>query len=275
MRVSLPGSMAIGAVITLVLAAVALVGPLVAPYDPQAAVGPSLAAPSAAHLLGTNDAGQDVASQLLVGARATLVTGMLAALAATVVGVLVGATAGLLRGWVDAVLMRIVDLFLAVPALPLMILVAALVGPSRPTIVVLIALAGWPPIARIIRGQTLTLATHGYVGAARGFGGARLYVIRRHLVPGLAPLAAATLVNWAAVALVLDAGLAFLGLGDPTAVSWGSVLQRALNQHAVYATGAWTWWVLPAGLAVTLAAIGLAFIGVGLEPRSNPRWSRA
>lgn len=274
MSVRRPRLATVGMMIAGSLVAIAILGPELAPYDARAVVGPSLSAPSGTHLLGTNDAGQDLASQLLVGTRVSLVTGLVAAAAATVMGVIVGATAGLARGRFDAVAMRIVDVFLAVPALPLMILVGSLVGPSRPTVVVLIALAGWPPIARVVRSQSLVLAGRGFVGAARGFGGGRGYLVRRHLVPGLAPLIVATFVNWAAVALVLDAGLAFLGIGDPTGVSWGSILERALSQERIYATGAWLWWVLPTGLAVTLAATSLTFVGVGLEPRGNPRSSR-
>lgn len=263
-----------GAGIALAVAVVALVGPALAPYDPQAVVGPSLVAPSTTHLLGTNDAGQDVASQLLVGARASLLTGLAAAAVAAAVGVAVGTTAALIGGWVDVLAVRTIDVFLAVPALPLMVLVAALAGPSRGVIVAVIALAGWPPIARIVRSQTMTLARRGFVGGARGFGAGPAYLVRRHLVPGVAPLVGATFANWAAAAIALEAGLAFLGLGDPTAVSWGSMLQRALDHDAIYFTAAWTWWVLPPGVAVTVAAMGFAFLGVALEPRSNPRWRR-
>lgn len=268
------GTLTVGLAVAAGLAALAMAGPWLAPHDPQAITGPALASPSDAHWLGTNVAGQDVASRLLAGARVSLVTALLAAAAATAAGVALGATAGLLRGWVDTAAMRTVDFFLAVPGLPLMILVAALVGPSRPTIVAVIALAGWPPIARIVRSQTLVVAQAGWVRAARGFGGARRYLLARHVIPALAPLIVAGFVNWAAVSLVLEAGLAFLGLGAPTAVSWGAVLQRSLADTAVYASGAWTWWVLPAGAAVTVAAVGLALVGVGLEPRANPRWAR-
>ncbi|CAN5626461.1 ABC transporter permease [soil metagenome] len=265
----------IGLGIVTALAFLVAVGPALAPYDPRAVTGPSLSAPSGAHLLGTNDAGQDIASQLLVGARSSLTTGFAAAALAALIGLSVGATAGLVQGRVDVVTMRIVDLFLALPGVPLMILVAALVGPSRPTIVAVIALAGWPPIARVVRGQTLVLSNRGFIAAARGLGAARLYIVRRHLAPGMSPLIMATFVSWASAAIVLDAGLAFLGLGDPTAVSWGSVLQRALGHSALYTTSAWTWWVLPAGVAVTVAALGLALVGFALEPHSNPRWRRA
>lgn len=265
----------LGGAIVAMLLLVALLAPLISPYDPRAIAGPSLAAPSTTHWLGTNDAGQDILSQLIWGTRSSAVVAILAAGLAVGLGVAVGATAGLLGGWADLLAMRMVDVFLAVPALPLLILVAALAGPSRSTVILVIGMTGWPPVARVVRSQTLTLAGRGYVAAARGFGSGWLYVIRRHLVPTLAPLAVANFVYWAATAVVLQAGLAFLGLVDPTEVSWGSVLNRALAHQGIYFSEVWLWWVLPAGLAVTIAALGLALLGVGLEPRANPRWRRA
>lgn len=265
----------IGGAIVAALALVAVLAPLLAPFDPHAPSGASLSPPSGDHLLGTNDAGQDILSQLIWGARAAAVVAVLAASIAVCIGVMIGAAAGLVGGWADVVAMRAVDVFLAVPALPLLILIAALVGPSRPTIILVIGLTAWPSVARIVRSQTLTLGRRGYVDAARGFGSGRIYVIRRHLIPVLAPLAAANFVYWAGTAVVLQAGLAVLGLNDPTEVSWGAVLNRALAHEGIYYTSEWLWWVLPAGLAITLAAIGLSFLGVGLEPRANPRWRRA
>ena len=265
----------IGAAIVGLLVLVAALAPLLAPFDPKVPAGPSLAAPSSAHLLGTNDAGQDILSQIIWGTRSSAIVAVLAASIAVGIGVAVGATAGLLGGWTDAVAMRCVDVFLAVPGLPLLILIAALAGPSRTTVILVIGAAGWPPVARVVRSQTLTLRGRGYVAAARGFGSGRSYVVRRHLVPVLTPLAAANFVYWASTAVVLQAGLAFLGLNDPTEVSWGSILNRALAHEGIYFSSLWLWWVLPAGLAITLAALGLAFLGVGLEPRANPRWRRA
>jgi ABC-type dipeptide/oligopeptide/nickel transport system permease subunit len=265
----------LGAAIVGLLVLVAVFAPLLAPFDPHVPAGPSLAAPSSAHLLGTNDAGQDILSQLVWGSRSSAVVAVLAASIAVGIGVAVGATAGLLGGAADVVAMRSVDVFLAVPALPLLILIAALAGPSRATVILVIGATGWPPIARVIRSQTLTIRGRGYVTAARGFGFGRVYLIRRHLVPVLTPLAAANFVYWAATAVVLQAGLAFLGLSDPTEVSWGSILNRALAHQGIYVTSAWLWWVLPAGLAITIAALGLSLLGVGLEPRANPRWRRA
>jgi len=249
----------IGGAIIGTLAAVAILAPVLAPYDPRAISGPSLAAPSSQHLLGTNDAGQDLLSQLVWGARSSALVALVAAAIAVIAGVLVGACAGLLRGVVDTVSMRVVDVFLAIPALPLLILVAALSGPSRATVIVVIGLAGWPAIARIVRSQALSLGRRGYLEAARG----------------LAPVIVANFVNWASTAVVLQAGLAFLGLSDPTEVSWGGVLNRALAHEGIYFSSQWTWWVLPPGLAITAAAVGLAFLGLALEPRSNPRLRRA
>lgn len=269
-----PAMLWIGAGIVAAVGLVALLAGLLAPYDPRAIAGPSLSAPSAEHLLGTNDSGQDILSQLIWGARSSTVVAGLSAALAVAVGAFVGAIAGLRRGLTDIVAMRITDVALALPALPLLILVVAFAGTSRTTVVLVIAFAGWPAIARIVRSQTLALARHGYIQAARGFGAGPLYVIRRHLLPAVGPLVAANLVYWAATAVVLQAGLAFLGLGDPTEISWGGVLNRALEHQGVYVTSQWTWSVLPPGLAITLAAVGLAFIGFGLEPRSNPRWER-
>ncbi len=269
-----PAVLWVGVAIVAAVALVAALAPLIAPYDPRAISGPSLQPPSGAHLLGTNDSGQDILSQLIWGARSSTVVAALAASLAVAVGALVGAAAGLARGTVDLVAMRIVDVALALPALPLLILVVALAGPSRTTVVLVIALAAWPAIARVVRSQTLALGGRGYVHAARGFGARPAYLLRRHVLPTVGPLIAANFVMSAATAVVLQAGLAFLGLSDPTEVSWGAVLNRALEQQGVLVSSQWMWWVLPPGLAIAVAAVGLAFIGFGLEPRANPRWER-
>jgi len=265
----------LGAAIVGALIVCAALAPVLAPYDPHASSGAALAAPSADHLVGTNDAGQDILSQLIWGARSAVAVALLAALLAVALGVLVGAGAGLLRGWVDVAAMRAVDVLLALPALPLVILIAALAGPSRPTVIAVIGLAGWPSIARVVRSQALTLGRRGYVDAARGFGAGPLYLLRRHVIPALAPICVANFVYWAGTAIVLQSGLAFLGLSDPTEISWGAVLNRALGHQGIYLTSEWLWWVLPAGVAITVAALGLALLGLAVEPRSNPRWRRA
>lgn len=264
-----------GIAIVAVFAILAAFAPVIAPYGSQTIAGPALAGPSGAHLLGTNDVGQDILSQLIWGARAAAVVALPAAALAVITGLLVGGLAGLGGGPIDFLAMRIVDLFLAVPMLPLLILIAALVGPSQLAVTVLIAAAAWPGIARVVRSQTLTLAARGHVRAARGFGGGPLYVLRRHIAPALGPLLSANFVYWAGTAVGIQSGLAFLGLSDPTQVSWGQMLNEALAHEGVYFSSEWAWWVLPAGLAIMITSIGLAFLGLALEPRANPRWSRA
>lgn len=264
----------LGAALLSLLVLVAVLAPVLAPYDPRDAVGPSLQAPTFAHLLGTNDLGQDIFSQILWGTRPSLLVGVGAATVAVGVGIAVGVGAGLRGGLADAVAMRVVDVFLALPVLPLLVLIAALVGAGRATLVLVIGLVRWPEVARMTRGQTLSLRCRGYVEASRGFGGGLGYVVRRHLLPALGPLITSSFVNVGAIAVLMEAGLAFLGLGDTTVISWGLMLNRALLFPGLYYSALWTWWVLPAGFAISLAVLGFTFLGVGLEPRFNPGWRR-
>jgi peptide/nickel transport system permease protein len=265
----------VGLVLVGLFAAVALLGPFLAPYDPRDLSGQAVESPSGRHLLGTNDIGQDILSEVVLGTRASLGVALPSAAVAVAVGIAVGIGAGLRGGRVDTVTMRVIDGFLALPGLPLLVLLAALAGTSRVAFVLIIAMAGWPSIAYVLHSQAVQLRNRGFVRAARGFGGSSTYVIRRHLVPAVGPTAAAAFVQWASTAVVMEAGLAFLGLGDPTTVSWGNILNRALDYQGLYYSSLWVWWVVPAGLAVTLAALGFTFVGVGLEPRFNPQWRRS
>ena len=261
-----------GLVIVAFFAAVAVLGPLIAPHDPRELSGGAVESPSARHLLGTNDIGQDIFSEVVLGTRTSLGVAVPAAALAVAAGIVVGIGGGLRGGWVDAAAMRVVDGFLALPGLPLVILLAALAGPSRVALVLVIAMAGWPPMARILRGQALQLRQRGFVKVARGLGAPPRYVVRRHIVPAVAPTVVAGFVQWAATGIVLESGLAFLGLGDPAGVSWGAILNRALDYQGLYYSSLWVWWVVPAGLAITVSALGFTFVGVGLEPSFNPRW---
>lgn len=264
-----------GLVIVASLLAVGVLAPWIAPYGPTAITGNAFEHPSSTHLLGTNDAGADNLSRLVMGSRNTLVVALGATGVILLAGIAVGLTAGLRGGLVDTVLMRVVDVFLALPVLPLLIFIAALAGPSRTLSILMIAVFTWPQTARIVRSQTLTLRRRGFVDSARGFGAGPGYVMRRHLVPALGPVVAANLVYVAGLAVTIEAGLAFIGLGDPSAVSWGAELNRALMNPQIYLGSLWLWWLLPAGLALTLAVLGFTFIGVGLEPRFNPRSATA
>lgn len=264
----------IGAGLVALFVLMALFAPWIAPYEPRAPAGPALAPPSSAHWFGTTDIGQDVLSQIVWGARTSLVVVAGAAGLTLVLAVLVGVGAALIGGAVDLIAMRVVDVFLAVPTFPVAILVAALTGASRVTLVLVLGLLMWPAIARLVRSQALSVRQRGFVGAARGYGGGLGYVVRRHLVPAVAPVLVSGLVAVAGNAVLLEASLAFLGLADPISTSWGLMMNQALATQGLYFTDAWLWWVLPTGFAIALTVLGFTFVGVGLEPVLNPRWQR-
>lgn len=260
-----------GLVLLGLLVLVAVLAPVLAPYPPRALTGGALEPPSGVHLLGTNDVGQDLFSQVVYGARASMTVAVGAATLAVLVASVVGVGAALRGGAVEVALLRVVDVALALPLLPLLVVVAALLGARRGTLVLVIGLLSWPGPARILRSQTRSLRQRGYVVLARGFGASTWQVAGRHLVPALGPYLVTAFVAVAGHAVLLEAGLAFLGLGDPTGVSWGLVLNEALAQPGLYFGAAWVWEVLPAGFAISLAVLGFALLGVGLEPALNPR----
>jgi len=263
-----------GLVLIGLVLAVGVAAPLLTSHDPTAVSGKVLERPSARHWLGTDSPGRDIFAQLVYGARASLIVGVAAGVLAMVGAILLGVLPALLGGPADAVSNRLIVFLLALPAAPLLVLIGAFAGNRRAIVILTIGFLGIASNARVLRGPARSLRRRGFVGAARGFGGGPLYVLRRHLVPGLGPLVVVRFVNWAGVAIGLEAGLAFLGLGNPSAISWGSMMNRALSQPGIYFSSMWTWWVLPPGLAITLTVLGFTFVGVGLEPSFNPRWLR-
>lgn len=263
-----------GAVLVGGFGVLALIAPLIAPYSTGALAGQPLESPSGAHLLGTNSVGQDIVSQLLSGARASMFIAAAAGAGTLLLGALVGVVSGWAGGRADAVLMRVVDIFLALPRLPLLIVAGAYLSRGLTSVAAVIAATFWPDTARVVRSQALSLRGRSYVRAATGFGAGVFHVVRRHLVPALGLILTAELVTAAGRAVVLEAGLAFLGLGDPSMASWGSMLRDALGFQALFYTDAWKWWLVPPIAAVTLLLVGITFLGVALEQRINPRLAR-
>jgi len=267
--------MVIGLTIVTLLVLTAMLAPLIAPYNPRVVTGPPLQLPSAQHWLGTDIPGRDILSQLIYGARTSFIVAVVGSSLALLFGILLGVLPTLLGGRIDTLSNRFVVFMLALPGLPLLILISALAGPSETAIILVVSQAGIAPNARILRSQALSLRDAGFITAARGFGGGRLYVLRRHLVPGMGPLLMVRWVEWASVAVGLQAALAFLGLGDPSTASWGLMISRATAQQGIYFSPMWPWWALPAGFAVALTILGFVFVGIALEPVFNPRWLRS
>jgi peptide/nickel transport system permease protein len=262
-----------GAALLAVLALGAVLAPLFTPYEPNLPSGLPFQPPSGEHLLGTNDVGEDLWTQLLFGARVSLVIALVAALVGTAVGLAVALVAGFYRGRVEAVLMRIVDLMLGFPFLVLVIVLAAFFGRGLVATILVISVVIWARPARVLRSQVLKALQAGHVLAARSMGASPPRIIVRHVLPRVAPLAAAQFVRAANIAVLLEASLAFLGLGDPVRVSWGTILHFA-NARNAFLTDAWAWWVLPPGLALTAAVVGFALLGYAVEEWADPRLTR-
>lgn len=266
----------IGAAMLGIALLVAAFAPLIAPYDPYASVrvniGDIYQAPSAAHLLGTDDGGKDVLSSLLYGARVSLVVGFSAAAIALVIGGLVGIVAGYRGGWVGSLLMRITDFFLVIPDLALQIVLVAIIGPSLGTIIFVIGALGWTTTARLVRSQTLSVRERKFVMRARAIGAGDAHILRRHILPAVLPLMLANMVLVISLAILSESTLAFLGLGDPTVISWGQMLNFAFDRGAVSA-GAW-WALLPPGFAIVWVVLATTLLGTALEDALNPRLKR-
>ncbi|WP_280419602.1 dipeptide/oligopeptide/nickel ABC transporter permease/ATP-binding protein [Nocardia carnea] len=254
----------IGIGIVLLLCAVAIFAPWLAPYDPGERVTRPFAAPSAAHLLGADDVGHDLLSILLFGARPSLLVGFIAAVAATLVGMAVGITAGYLRGITDTVLMRIVDVVLSLPVVPLTLVIGVLAGPGIVTQILVISIALWAPVARELRAQVLSVRERDHIQALRAMGARHSYVLVRHIVPAVGVLVVPQLVLAVKNAVLLESSLAFLGLGDITSMSWGMMLSVAGGRSA-FLTDAWLWWVVPPGALIGLTVLGFALAGGAVE----------
>lgn len=263
----------IGAGLIALLVLVAVFAPVVARHSPTVASGLPFRPPSAGHPLGTDDVGRDLFAQLVYGARVSLLIGAFSALVAVIVGLAVALVAGYYRGPLETVLMRIVDLTLAFPFLVLVIVLAAFFGRSLTTTVLVIAAVAWARPARVLRSQVLKVREFDHVTAARAMGASPWRIISRHVLPRISPLAVAQFVRIANVSVLIEASLSFLGLGDPNRVSWGTTLFFANSRNA-FLTDAWKWWIVPPGVALTLAVVGFAFLGYAIEQWADPRLAR-
>jgi peptide/nickel transport system permease protein len=257
----------------LLVVVMAVFAPLLAPYDPKENVRVTIdtiyAPPNAAHWLGTDDAGRDVLTNLMYGARVSLLVGFFASFIALVIGGAVGIVAGFFGGRIENVLMRITDILLVIPDLALMIILIALLGRSLSIIIMVIGILSWTSTARVVRSQTLSVKERKFVQRARAIGAGNFYIIRRHIFPLVFPLMVVNAVLVISAVIIYESVLAFLGLGDPTRLSWGQMLNFAFNRGGMSA-GAW-WSLVPPGFAIALVGLGLLLFGNGLERVFNPR----
>lgn len=229
------------------------------PYEP----------PSGAHPLGTDDLGRDLLDQLLVGAGTSLTLAFLVAAVTTVLAAVIGGLAGIGPRWLSAIIMRGIDVMLVLPELVLFILAATFLGQSFGIRAAILALILWPVPARVLRAAVLTSWSRAHVEAARAMGAGQTWLLFRHASYLLGPLLVPVFVRTAMRVIIYDATLSFLGLGDPTAPSWGTTLYW-VQVNGVFLSDAWLWWAGPPGLAITLTVVSLALIGTSVEDRLNP-----
>jgi peptide/nickel transport system permease protein len=271
----------VGAFLMITILLVATFAPLLTPYTPtqimrNANNKPLIYAPPSVHPpLGTDDAGHDVWTQLVYGSRVSLLVGFVAGFISVFIGSSLGALAGFYGGRTDTLLMRTTDVFLVIPDLPLTIILIAVIRQANlgiPTIAVLITVIGllyWTTTARLVRSQVLTVKERQFVARARAIGAGNGHIMRKHILPLVLPLMTANTVLVISIAILVESGLAFLGLGDPSQPSWGTMLHFAFERNAI-SVGAW-WFYLPPGLAIVWTVLGCVLLGNVLEEIFNPR----
>jgi peptide/nickel transport system permease protein len=248
----------------------AIIGPWITPYDPGKLTSDTLLEPSGKHWFGTTHLGQDIFSQLLAGTRSVIYTGLLAACVATVLSVIVGVTAGYLGGAPDEGLSALSNVFLVIPALPLIIIITSTVPSAGDTVVALvIGLTSWAWGARILRAQTLSLRRRDYVEAARATGESTWRIILFEILPNLTAIIASGFVGTVIFAVTSEITLAFIGISSTSGWNWGTILYWAQSQQAL-AAGYW-WWFVPPGLAIALLGTSLSLINFGIDEFVSPR----
>ncbi|HMK83709.1 MAG TPA: ABC transporter permease [Candidatus Bathyarchaeia archaeon] len=259
----------IGAAILTAFILVAVLAPYITPFNPtQVFLSETLRAPSWRHPFGTNESGQDLFSQVLYGSRASLIVGFVAALIAASIGTMMGITAGYFSQVVRNLIMRITDFFIVIPSLVLMIVLASVLGPSLTSVILAIGFVGWTGTARVVMAQTLSVKGHTFIEASKSAGAGDFFVLRNHVLPNVMPVVFAQTVLVIAYAILYEAVLTFLGLGNPSQITWGQILQFAFTSGAI--TTAW-WYVLPPGLSIMLVILGFSLTGYSLDEIFNPR----
>lgn len=263
----------VGLVLLAAIIFVAVFAPLIAPHRSSSilkvGVSDIYKAPSAQHIFGTDDAGADVFTNFIYGARVSLTVGFFAAFISIVIGGVLGIVAGFFGGRVENILMRFTDIMLVIPDLPLMVVIVALTKPSLLNIIFVIGLLGWTTTARMVRSQTLAVKSRKFVLRARAIGSSKFHIIRRHIFPLVTPILVVQAVLVVSLAVLNESTLSFLGLGDPTVLSWGQMLNYAFGRGAM-STGAW-WALVVPGFGIVWVVLGLTLLGQGLEQVLNPR----
>lgn len=249
---------------------VAFIGPKVFPYSAiDVAEGPSLAKPDGQFWFGTDHLGRDLFGAIINGTKTSLIVGFSAALISIFLGTTIGLFAGYVGGKLDNILMRFTDGMMVLPKLPLIMVISTLLGTNIRNIILVIGFTGWTGTARLVRSQALSIRERPYIERAKSIGAGNIYVMYKHVLPNVFPVIFAQTILATSSAILAEASLSFLGLGDPLSVSWGQILNGAFVNGAV-STGAW-WYFVPAGMAIILLVISFTFVGYSFDEILNPK----
>ena len=233
--------------------------------------GQALEPPSKIHWLGTDDIGIDIWAQICYGARISITIGLISAVLAGVGGSIIGIFSGYFGGLLDKIIMRIIDMIIIIPNLPMMIVLGAFLGPSIKNIVVILVLFSWTTPARIVRSKILSIKQEKYILVAKSYGANFIHLTRKHFLPSIMPIMMVSVIKLISKAIVAEASMAFLGLGDPTTKSWGLILNHAIGFKGIYYTDYWKWWVISPLTAIILLVVSIAFISRELEKIVNKK----
>jgi peptide/nickel transport system permease protein len=262
----------LGVIAFVLVVMIAVAGPLLFPFNSAAVSSTSaglLLPPSGQHWLGTDELGRDVYREFLAAAHVSLIVGLAATAISMILGAAIGIVAGYYGRWIDNALMRLTDFFLVLPQIPLVIALAAFFGQSLGIIILVIGMTGWPTTARIVRSQTLSLRERQFITRVRSLGTQDSRILRVHILPNVMPLIFANTVLVIGGAILAEATLSFLGLGDPVQVSWGTMLHFAFDSGAI-GRGAW-WYFVPPGIGIVIVVLAFTLTGHAIDQGLNPR----
>lgn len=261
----------VGLVVLCVVIVLAILAPVIFPasmLDVTQLSNPQNQPPTGANPLGTDPSGRSVLAMLVWGSRVSLVVGFAATAVSMIIGTVFGMAAGHFTGATQAVLMRVIDFFLVVPSLVLAIVLSSVIGPGVVTIIIAIGVTSWASTARLVRSQTLTIESRPYIERSWALGAGDGHIITKHVLPAVMPLVLANTTLTVGSAIIAESTLAFLGLGDPSVTSWGTMLKSALDTGA--ATGGYWWFVLPPGIAIVIVVLAFTLVGRAFESVVNP-----
>ncbi|MDR1514474.1 MAG: ABC transporter permease [Synergistaceae bacterium] len=261
-----------GLVLLTLIIGISILGPIIFPFDPRevaTSASKIFAPPTAQHWLGTDEMGRDIFRSTLAGARISLLVGITASAISIVIGAFVGLFSGYYHGLFSNLLMRVTDFFLALPVTPLIIVLASVFGQNLLITIMVIGMTSWPSTARIVRSLVLSIRARQFVERVRAIGASDARILCVHILPNVMPLIYANTVLVIAGSVLAEATLAFLGLGDPVRVSWGTMLHYAFVSGAA-GRGVW-WYLLPPGIGIVLLVLGFTLVGNTLDKILNPR----